>query len=74
MPDTGKIAVRGYGAGAIKYVALRGFVPNPAAIVSACLATRGFGTANTHKVALRGFVANPTTSGAFWIFGDTVIE
>lgn len=29
MADTGKLAAEGYGAGAIKYVLLDGFVPNP---------------------------------------------
>jgi hypothetical protein len=72
--DTGKVAVRGYGAGAIKYVALRGYVPNPpTTTLVACLATRGFGIANTHRKALRGFVANPGGggggTGVFYIFG-----
>jgi hypothetical protein len=37
----------------------------------------GFGTANTHKLALDGFVADPGTpesAGAFWLFGETVIQ
>ncbi len=66
MADTGKIATEGYSAGAIKYVVLDGFIPNPGGgggIVNACLATFGFGTANTHKFALDGFVANPSGVG-----------
>ncbi len=64
MADTGKIARGGYGAGAIKYVVLDGFIPNPSGgIVNACLATFGFGTANTHKLALDGFTANPISGG-----------
>lgn len=77
--DTGKVAIRGYEAGAIKYTALRGFVPNPgAAIVNACVATRGFGTANTHKLALRGYVANAGGGGGgsriFYIFGGDFLS
>lgn len=74
MADTGKIATGGFGAGAIKYVVLDGFVPSPATLVNACIVTMGFGAANTHKIALDGFVANPPASGAFWVFGDAVIE
>jgi hypothetical protein len=78
MADTGKIAIEGFSAGAIKYVVLQGFVPNPAgpSALQACLATLGFGTANAHKVALLGFVgsaAPPSAAGAYPVFGGTVI-
>jgi hypothetical protein len=75
VADTGKIAVEGFSAGAIKYVVLQGFVPNPSGTVNACLVTLGFGAANSHKVALLGFVGvtAPTTTGAYPVFGGTVI-
>ncbi len=76
MADTGKIAIEGFSAGAIKYVVLQGFNTNVTGTVNACLVTLGFGLANTHKIALLGFVGSsvgPTTTGAFPIFGGTVI-
>jgi hypothetical protein len=75
VADTGKIATEGYSAGAIKYVVLEGFVPNPSAIVNANLITMGFGAATAFDLVLDGLVANPAVgSGAFYIFGDTVIQ
>ncbi len=75
MADTGKIATEGYGAGAIKYVALEGFNTNITGNVNACIVTMGFGVSNAHKIALLGFVGAGTvaSSGAFYIFGDTVV-
>lgn len=75
MADTGHVTIRGFKAGAIKYTALRGYVPNPAAsTLNACLVSRGFGIANTHKPALRGYVAVASSSGAFWIFGESIVR
>lgn len=74
--DTGKIAIRGYEAGAIKYTVLRGYITNPGGIIHACLATRGYGLANTHKLAIRGYTmpGTPPTSGKVYaIFGGDVI-
>ncbi len=76
MADTGKIATEGFSAGAIKYVVLQGFNTNITGTVNACLVTLGFGLSDAHKVALLGFVgagSGPATSGAFPIFGGTVI-
>lgn len=75
MPDTGKIAIGGFSAGAIKYVALDGFIPNPSGTtLNACIVSGGFGNANTHKLVIDGFTMPGVTSGAFYIFGDTVIS
>ncbi len=75
MADTGKIATEGYGAGAIKYVALEGFNTNVTGSVNACIVTMGFGVANAHKIALIGFTGAGAVAaaGAFYIFGDTVV-
>ena len=74
--DTGKLAISGFSAGAIKYTLLDGFVPNPAPLVNACLVTMGYGTANTHKLVLDGFVANPSagSDGIFWVFGEAIVR
>lgn len=74
MADTGKIATVGFGAGAIKYVVLEGFLSS-AGVVVACLATFGFGTANTHKIPMLGFVGGGSTpvSGAYCIFGGSIL-
>jgi hypothetical protein len=77
MADTGHLAIRGFKAGTINYVTLRGYVPNPASsTLNAGLVTRGFGIANVHRTALRGFVPNPATggSGAFWVFGESIVR
>jgi hypothetical protein len=78
MADTGHIAIEGFKAGAIKYVVLEGFVPNPLSFtLNACIVTMGFGIANTHKVALLGFVPGtftPTSARAFYIFGESVVR
>lgn len=79
MADTGKIVTKGLHAGAIKYVVLKGLVPNPsgATPVNACFITKGLGAANRHKKVLFGLSTNPSvgppTSGAFPVFGGTVI-
>lgn len=72
MADTGKIVVEGFGAGAIEYVVLEGFNPNPVAL-TANIVDMGFGSPGG-RLVLDGFWPNAVTSGAFWIFGDTVIE
>lgn len=63
--DTGKLAIGGFGAGAIKYTLLDGFVPNPGGggTVNANLITMGYGTATAHKLVLDGFKANPGSGG-----------
>lgn len=75
MADTGKIVTKGLHAGAIKYVVLKGLVPNPSSsTLNACLISRGLGITNRHKLVLRGLATNPISgSGAFWVFGDAVI-
>lgn len=75
MADTGKIAIEGFSAGAIKYVVLQGFNTNVTGTVNACLVTLGFGVSNAHKIALIGFVgaSSPSSAGAYPIFGGTVI-
>ncbi len=77
MADIGKITTDGFGAGAIQYVVLGGFVPNPGSgIVDAGLVTHGFGTANAHRPVLFGFVANPGGGGGasgFCIFGGAIV-
>lgn len=76
MADTGLIAIRGFKAGAIKFVATRGYVPNPSgSTLIACVTSRGYGIANTHLLALRGFCANPGSSGsgAYCIFGGSIL-
>ncbi len=75
MADTGKIATSGFGAGAIKYVVLDGFIPNPGgSIVNACLVTMGFGASNAHKIPLLGLVGGTSSSGGgFCMFGGAII-
>lgn len=74
MADTGKIVVEGFGAGAIKYVVLDGYNTNPAAPLTANLITMGFGTPGG-RLVLDGFSAVAGASGgAFYIFGETVIQ
>lgn len=75
MADTGHVAIRGFKAGAIKYVVLRGYKSAPPP--NACVTTRGYGTANTHLRALRGFSSNPSggggTGSSFCIFGGSIL-
>lgn len=78
MADTGKIVTKGLHAGAIKYLVLRGLVPNPGgSSLNAMYVTRGLGNATARKLVLRGLSTNPGGSGggtgAFCIFGGTVI-
>lgn len=77
MADTGKIVTKGLHAGAMKYVVLKGLVPNPSASpLIACVVSRGFGITNRHKLVLRGMATNAggaSTTGAFYIFGDAVV-
>lgn len=72
MADTGLIVTEGFLAGAVKYVVLEGFNPNPA-VLTANVIDMGFGTPGG-RLVLDGFWPNSASSGAFWIFGDTVIE
>lgn len=77
MADTGKLAIEGYSAGAIKYMVLDGLVPSTSGPLSACLASEGYGqSAMTRgRVLLDGFVTNPSSgSGAYYIFGDAVVR
>jgi hypothetical protein len=79
VADTGKIVTKGLHAGAIKYVVLKGLVPNPSGVtsVNACFITKGLGVANRHKKVLFGLSTNPSvgpsTAGAYPLFGGTVI-
>lgn len=80
MADTGKLAAEGYGAGALKYMVLDGFSPNPVGPLVACLASMGMGAASIHaRFALDGFAANPGSGGGGsgatggCIFGGAVI-
>lgn len=79
MADTGKIATGGFGAGAITYVALGGFAPNPGGVggVNACLVTMGFGAATDANLTLLGFAANPgaapAVGGAGSILGGAIL-
>ena len=73
MADTGKIVVEGFGAGAIEYVVLEGFNPNPVAL-AANVVDMGFGTPGG-RLVLEGFWPNAgaETSGAFYVFGEEVL-
>lgn len=75
MADTGKIVVEGFSAGAIKYVVLEGYAPNPAAPLTANLITMGFGTPGG-RLVLDGFWPNAVGGGGSsggCIFGGAVI-
>jgi hypothetical protein len=76
MADTGKLAAEGYTAGAIKYMLLDGFNPNPTAALQACLASEGYGAVNAHLLLLDGFAvgsAPPASGKVYAIFGGDVI-
>lgn len=75
MADTGKIVTKGLHASAIKYVVLKGLVPNPVTTLNACFISKGFGLTNRHKLVLHGMSTNPgsAASSAYYIFGDAVI-
>ena len=78
MADVGHLVIDGFKAGAIAYVVLDGFAPNPSATtVAAGLVTMGYGTPNAHKLFLDGFAANPSGivggTGSFSIFGGSII-
>lgn len=76
MADTGRIVTEGFGAGAIKYVLLEGYSPNPAAPPTANIIDMGFGTPGG-RLVLDGFwpaAGSGGEAGAFWLFGETVIQ
>ena len=79
MADTGKIVTKGLHAGAIKYLVLKGLVPNPGgSTLNASYVTRGLGAANSHKLVLHGLSTNPGGGGGgttgFYLFGDLVVR
>lgn len=82
MADTGHLVIGGFKAGAIEYVTLDGFVPNPSAeTLVACVVSEGFGLTafDDGRLLLDGFVTNPASpggggSGAFYVFGDAVVR
>lgn len=71
MADTGHLVSDGFGAGAIAYVVLEGLNPDP---VTANVINMGFGTPGG-RLVLDGFHPGAAgASGAFYIFGETVIQ
>lgn len=79
MADTGKLAVEGFSAGAIKYVTLLGFIPTGpiGSTLVPCLVSMGFGNNAIPKITLHGFAANPAPppgGGAFYLFGESVVR
>lgn len=78
MADTGHIAIHGFKAGAIKYVVLHGFNPNPtSSTLIKCVASRGYGqvSGTRSKFALRGystFVSGAPSPVVFQVFGEDI--